>query len=120
VATPELLELLTEEVGSFQNIDNIWRPKNLFFDIQTQELLRDMVSRYQQLRSAEEELKTLDRADLFVKNLRKMDFIVKRAHFVRRSNHLAFGLAVAEFYSLFGEVLRFLRIDQARGKLQPV
>jgi len=101
-------------------VDNIWRPKNLFFDIQTQELLKDMVRRHQQLVDAEDELKTLDRADMFIKNLRKLDWIVKRAHFVRRSNHLAFGMAVAEFYSIFGEILRYLQIDEARGKLQPV
>ncbi len=120
MATPELVALLDEEAGSFQRVDNIWRPKNLFYDIQTQELLKDMVRRYQRLLDAEDEIKTLVRAELLLKNMRKLDWIVKRAHFVRRSNHLAFGMAVAEFYSVFGEILRYLRIDEARGKLEPV
>jgi hypothetical protein len=52
--------------------------------------------------------------------MRKMGLILKRAHFVRRANHLAFGQAVSEFYSAYGEILRYLKIDEARGKLEPV
>ena len=119
MGTPGLLDLLTEETGTFQRIDNVWRPKNLFYDIQTQELLKDMTRRYEALKASEVELKTLDRAEPLLKRLRQLRLIVKRANFVRRANHLAFAQAVSEFYSAYGEVLRYLRIDQARGKLTP-
>jgi CRISPR/Cas system endoribonuclease Cas6 (RAMP superfamily) len=88
-------------------------------DIQTQVLLKDMVRRYEALQASEVELKKLDRAELLLKRLRSLRLIVKRANFVRRANHLAFAQAVSEFYSSYGEVLRYLRIDQARGKLKP-
>lgn len=120
MGTPGLLSILVDETGTFQRIDNTWRPKNLFFEIQTQELLKDMVRRYSALKESEVELKTLDRAELYLKSVRNLRLIVKRAHFLRRANHLAFAQAVTEFYSIFGVVLRYLRIDQARGKLTPV
>lgn len=114
-----LFDLLSEETGTFQRIDNVWRPQDLFMDIQTQVLLKDMVRRYEALQASEVELKTLDRSELLLKRLRSLRLIVKRANFVRRANHLAFAQAVSEFYSAYGEVLRYLRIDQARGKLKP-
>lgn len=117
MATPGLVRILNEEIGTFQRIDHVWRPKNLFFEIQTQELLKDMVRRYTNLKASEEELKLLDRAEMYLKNLRLLRLTVKRAHFLRRANHLAFAQAVTEFYTAFGVVLRFLRIDQARGHL---
>lgn len=119
MGTPGLLDLLDAETGTFQRIDNTWRPQNLFYDIQTQVLLKDMVRRYEMLKVSEAELKTLDRAELLLKYLRQLRLIVKRANFVRRANHLAFAQAVSEFYSAYGEVLRYLRIDQARGRLKP-
>jgi hypothetical protein len=120
VGTPQLLDLLSQEAGSFQRLDSKWRPKDLFFELQTQELLKDMFRRYAALKAAEDELRTLDRSELFFKYLHQMEFILRRAKFVRRFNHLAFGQAVAEFYTAFGQVLRYLKINQARGRLQPV
>jgi len=120
VATPILLSILNEEVGTFQRIDNQWRPKNLFFKIQTQELLRDMVRRYTELKSAQEEIKLLDRAEMYLKHLRTLRLVLKRAMFLRLANHLAFAQAVTEFYTTFGVVLRYLRFDQGRGRLTPV
>lgn len=120
MATPGLLSILVDETGTFKSVDNTWRPKNLFFDIQTQELLRDMVRRYTALKDSEVEFKTLDRAELYLRSVRNLRLIVKRAHFIRRANHLAFAQAVTEFYTIFGMVLRYLRFDQARGKLTPV
>lgn len=120
MGAPGLLDLLNEEAGTFQRIDNVWRPKNLFFEMQTQELLKDMNRRYEALKVSEAELKKLDRSELLLKYLRQLRLIVKRANFVRRANQLAFAQAVSEFYSAYGEVLRYLRIDQARGKLKPV
>ena len=79
-----------------------------------------MTRRYEALQASEGELKGLDRSELLLKYLRQLRLIVKRANFVRRGNQLAFAQAVSEFYSAYGEVLRYLRIDQARGKLEPV
>lgn len=117
---PRLVDLLNQETNSFQRIDNHWRPQNLFFELQTQELLKDMTRRFEALKASEDELKQLERADLLLKLMRRMGFIIRRANFVRRANHLAFGQAVAEFYTAYGEVIRYLKIDQARGQLQPV
>lgn len=120
MGAPILRDLIDQEIGSFQKIDNKWRPQNLFFELQTKELMNDMVRRYNRLKEAENELQTLDRAERLLRLMRKMGLILKRAHFVRRANHLAFGQAVSEFYTAYGEILRFLKIDEARGKLEPV
>lgn len=116
---PGLISILEEEASTFVRVDNVWRPKNIFQEIQTQILLSDMVRRYKRLKAAEEELKQLPRAEVMVRNLHLMRLILKRANFVRRANHLAFAQAVSEFYSSFGEILRYLRMDQARGKITP-
>lgn len=120
MGTPLLLDLLSQEAGSFQRLDNKWRPQDLFFELQTQVLLKDMFHRYSALKAATDELRTLDRAELLFKYLRQMEFILRRAKFARRFNHLAFGQAVSDFYTAFGQVLRYLKINQARGRLQPV
>jgi hypothetical protein len=116
--TPHLVNLLSQESGSFQRIDNVWRPTNLFFAIQTQELLKDMLRRHQSLELLKGELQLLERSEMYLKNLRSMGFIIRRAKFVRLVNQLAFSKAVSDFYTAYGTVLRFLKIDQARGRLQ--
>jgi hypothetical protein len=119
VGTPILRDLVDRETGAFENVNNKWRPQNLFFELQTKELMSDMVRRHSRLKEAENELQTLDRSERLLKLVRMMGLVVKRAHFVRRSNHLAFGQMVSEFYTAYGEVLRYLKIDVARGKLEP-
>jgi hypothetical protein len=114
-----LQTLVDEEAGAFQRIDSKWRPQNLFYELQTKTLLHDMDRRYTRLKEGESELQMLDRGDRLLKLVRRMGLVIKRAHFVRRSNHLAFGQAVSEFYTAYGEVLRYLKIDEARGKLEP-
>lgn len=120
MGTPILYDLLMQEAGAFHRLDSKWRPQNLFFELQTKQLMNDMIRRYQRLKEAENELQTLVRADRLLRQVRRMGLIIKRAYFVRRANHLAFGQAVSEFYTAYGEVLRYLKIDQARGQLQPV
>ncbi len=78
-----------------------------------------MTRRSANLVQAEEELKGLDRAEACLRLLRQMRFVVRRAAFVRRANHLAFATAVSEFYEAYGEVLRLLRIEQLHGNLDP-
>jgi len=119
VGTPILRSLLDQEAGAFQQVNNKWRPQNLFFELQTKELMNDMVRRYIRLKEGEGELLTLGRADLLTRLVRKMGLLIKHAYFVRRANHLAFGQDVSEFYTAYGEVLRYLKIEQARGKLEP-
>jgi len=79
-----------------------------------------MIRRYTRLKESLEELKQLDRAEMYLKQVRSLRLLVKKAYFLRRANHLAFAQAVTEFYSIFGVVLRFLRFDEARGNLKPV
>lgn len=112
-----LEDLLGEEQNAFAQIDSKWRPQNLLFELQMKELMRDMERRVNRLKEAESELDVLDRSSQYQKLLRKMTLIVKRAHFVRLSNNLAFMQAVSDFYTAYGEVLRYLKIDQTRGQL---
>lgn len=79
-----------------------------------------MIGKLRHLQEGADELQQLERSDLFIKLYRRLEFIVKRANFLRRGNDLAFIQAVAEFYTNFGEVLRRLKIEQAKGQLQPV
>lgn len=79
-----------------------------------------MTRRFTNLKKAEGELQVLDRGPALTKLLRKMSLILRRANFIRRSNQLAFAEAVSDFYKAYGEVLRYLKIDEARGKLEPV
>jgi len=71
------------------------------------------------MNKAQEELMTLERADVYTRLMTRLELVIRRAAFVRRSNHLAFAQDVADFYSFYGEVLRRLMIDKVRGKLQP-
>lgn len=115
---PNLSQIVDRETDSFQKLDNVWRPKNLFFNIQTLELLKDMNRRYDLMKANEQELKKLERSSIYQTNLRRLELILRRAKYTRLSNQLAFGQAVSDFYTNYGQILRFLRIDQARGKLQ--
>jgi len=117
---PALLSLIDQEAGAFQRIDNKWRPQNLLFELQMKTLMDDMTRRFNLVVQAESEFQGLIRAAFFVKSIRQLNLILKRANFVRRINDLAFIQAVSDFYSVYGEMLRYLKIDQARGQLQPI
>jgi hypothetical protein len=119
VETPLLLNLLGKETEFFHRVDHQWRPKGIFYEIQTQVLMKDMIRRYTDMNKAQEELMTLERADVYTRLMTRLELVIRRAAFVRRSNHLAFAQDVADFYSFYGEVLRRLMIDKVRGKLQP-
>lgn len=117
--TPKLYKILESESGSIQRIDHAWRPKDLLFEMQTQELLADMVLRYGELEAAQGEVKGLDRGAQMLSSLKKLRLVVKRATFVRRANQLAFMQAVTEFYTVYGDLLRFLKMDAQRGRVTP-
>lgn len=114
-----LQEIVVEEGSAFERISNQWRPQDLIIEHQAKDLLKDMARRYNLLVAAQVEFQKLDRADLYLRLTRKAKLVLRRALFVNRLNHLAFLVAVAEFYTAYGQILRFLRIDQARGKLPP-
>lgn len=120
MGTPNLNSILDQEIGSFQRIDNVWRPRHIFFQLQTQELVKDMNRRLALVKASEEEFKKLQRSSFYLKSARHLEFILRRAKFTRLANQLAFGQAVSEFFTVYGNILRYLRIDQARGHLQPV
>lgn len=120
MGTPNLVKILDQETGAFQRIDNVWRPQHLFLPLQTQTLVKDMNHRYALVKASEEEFKTLERSSFYLKSVRQLEFILRRAKYVRLANQLAFGQAVASFYTVYGNILRYLKIDQARGHLQPV
>lgn len=109
--------IVDQESGTFQRIENRWRPTDLYMETQIRALLKDMSRRYERLVAARDELSMLDRKDMYLKLIRRMGFFLKNASFSRRSNHLAFAQATTGFYTDFGAVIRFLKFDQARGRL---
>jgi hypothetical protein len=82
-------------------------------------LLKDMGSRFEQLSAAQEELATLDRADRYIKYLSRMRLWLRQANFMWKADQLTFLKAVAGFYADFGSILRLLKLDQARGLIDP-
>lgn len=114
----KLHDVVEREDGFFQ-LDSKWRPHNLLFELQIKELMTDMQRRLEGLQSAREEIQKLPRGPQVLKVVRKLGFIHRRASFMRHSNHLAFVQAVSEFYTAFGQVFRYLKIEQAKGQLQP-
>ena len=80
-------------------------------------LLRDMSQRYRDLEAAEDEIRTLNRADKYITKIVRMRLLLRAAHFAWRGNHLTFLEASAGFYSEYGAVLWLLKTDQARGVL---
>jgi hypothetical protein len=114
---PKLRQILDRETGSFQRIDNFWRPAHIFADIYTKQVLQDMVRRLKSFREAEDEMKLMTRGAQLLGLVRQLGFIVKRAYFVRQMNHLSFSLAVTEYYMTLGKIFRLLKVDQARGLL---
>jgi hypothetical protein len=110
--------ILQQEVGHFQYIQNVWRPTDLLSDMQSRIMLKGVLRRYEYLSSAQDELASLDRGDVYMRLLRSMGINVRRAGYLRRSNQVAFIQVVSDFYSSFGKVLRLLKSDQLRGKFQ--
>ncbi len=112
---PELLE----QAGDFYQTTRQWRPKELVPASVSQKLLKDAQKRYNQMSQAEDEFQTLDRADTYIRILKRMRFTIRRAQFAWRADDLEFLKAIAEFFSDYGTVLQLLKIDQARGRLEP-
>lgn len=114
----ELLpKILRQEGGQFYRIDRKWQPKGLIPDPYRRNLLKDAQERFEQLDKAEREFRTLTRAPLYVKILRRMRLLIKDAQFAWRTDDLKFLESIANFFTDYGTVLRFLKDDDARGQL---
>lgn len=113
-----LLRRIVEQEGTaFQQIEHFWRPQNLLMSAQVRVLIHDIERRFERLSEAEGEFETLDRADKYIKLLRRMRLDVRAATFSWKANQLRFIQAVTQFYSDYGAVLRLLKQDQQRGIL---
>jgi len=86
---------------------------------QEKRMLADMSQRYHHLDVAEDEIRTLNRADKYIQKIIRMRLWLRQAHYAWKANHLAFLEAVAGFYTDYGAVLWLLKNDQARGILTP-
>jgi hypothetical protein len=117
VPYPVLNEVLDQEGTHFYRIDRKWQPKDLIPDPYRKNLLDDARERYEQLKKAEDELQTLDRAHLYISILKRMYFTIRKAQFAWRVSDLDFIEAIAEFFTDYGTVLQNLKIDRARGRL---
>lgn len=91
-------------------------PKSLVNLMQAKASLHDIGVRYAQLVEASDELASLDRADRYLKALKRMRIWLRQANFFWRGDQLTFLRAVAGFYSDYGAVLRLLKQDYDRGK----
>lgn len=110
--------ILEQEGDSFQKLDRHWRPQNLLFVRQSQTLLQDMQRRYRYLSEAQDELETLDRANVYVQLLTRMRIRLRQAGYVWKLDHLRFMQSVASFYSDYGAIMRLLKIEQSRGRFK--
>lgn len=111
-----LPRLLQQEGDRFYQIDKRWRPKDLIPSIISSNILKDAVAKFKGLQEAQAELQTLDRAPIYTRILNRMQLALRRAQFAWRADDLLLIQAIAEFYSDYGTVLQYLKIDQARGR----
>lgn len=109
--------ILEQEGGQFYNISQKWQPKNLIPDPYRRNLLKDAQSRFKALADAEGELRTLDRSHEYVQILRRMRLSTRVAQFAWKYDDLKFLASIASFFTDYGTVLRLLKIDSARGRL---
>ncbi len=109
--------ILEQEGSSFQRIDRRWRPTDLLYLQQVRALLKDIQNRFDALTAAEEEFRTLERADLYIRALRQMRVYARASAFTWKADQLSFIRSVSGFYESYGTVLRLLKIDEARGRL---
>jgi hypothetical protein len=63
VEFPLLNGIIRQEAGQFQQVTYRWRPTDLLMVQQEKRFLTDMVQRHRRLAAAEDEIRTLNRAD---------------------------------------------------------
>ncbi len=117
VPVPLLRHVLDAEAASLSRPDHLWHPATLVSDYQSLAQLKDMARRHALLEEAAKELQQLDRADRYIKQLKIMGLRLRHALIVRRTDQSEFLQAVGRFYESYGDVLRWLYLDNMRGKL---
>lgn len=110
--------ILDQEGSNFYRIDKRWKPKNLIPAIISRDILKDAQDKYNRLSEAEDELQTLERAPLYIGILKNMRLTIRKAQFSWRADDLEFIRAISEFFSDYGTMFRYLKIDQARGRFE--
>jgi len=113
VVLPTVLE---QEGPDFYQVSRRWKPKNLIPDPYRRNILKDAQDRLGLLEEGEDEFGQLDRASLYLNALKRMRFAVRQAQFAWRADDLKFLQHITEFFSDYGTVLQFLKIDKARGR----
>jgi hypothetical protein len=114
----KLLPRILEQEGSqFYSVSQKWQPKSLIPDPYRRNLLKDAQGRFKGLSDAEPEFRTMDRAHLYVQILRRMRLTVRAAQFAWKFDDLKFLASIATFFTDYGTVLRLLKFDSARGRL---
>lgn len=83
-------------------------------------LLETAESRLNALVQAESEFKGMEKADKYIGAIRRMQLAIKKAQFALRTDDLKFLQAVSAVFTDYGEVMRMLKVDQARGLLGTV
>jgi hypothetical protein len=114
----KLLHRLLEHEGSqFYSVSQKWQPKSLIPDPYRRNLLKDAQGRFKGVSEAEAEFRTLDRAHQYVQLIRRMRLTVRAAQFAWRFDDLKFLESISSFFTDYGTVLRLLKFDSARGRL---
>lgn len=82
---------------------------------QAKAFLDDMGKSYVALADAYDEMASLDRAERYLKLVRRLRVWLRQANFFWKGDQLTFIRAVSGYYSDYGAVLRLLKQDYNRG-----
>jgi hypothetical protein len=113
-----LPKLISQEGDAFYRITYRWKPKGLIPEPYRRTLLVDTQKKFELLTEAEPEISTLNYSDRYFKILRTMRLQLRKAHFAWRSDDLEFLNQLGGFYSGYGIILRYLKLEQQRGRFE--
>lgn len=113
-----LPQLISQEGDAFYRITHRWKPKGLIPDPYRRNLLKDAQAKFELLTEAEPEIGTLTYSDRYFKILRNMRLQLRKAHFAWRSDDLELLNQLGNFYSGYGIILRYLKLEQQRGRFE--
>lgn len=113
-----LPQLISQEGDAFYRITYRWKPKGLIPDPYRRNLLKDAQGKFELLTEAEPEIGTLAYSDRYFKILRSMRLQLRKAHFAWRSDDLELLNQLGGFYSGYGIILRYLKLEQQRGRFE--
>ena len=111
-----LPQLIQQEGNAFYNVTFRWKPKGLIPDPYRRNLLKDAIAKFARLTEAESEIQTLLNADRYFKILRNMRLQLRKAQFAWRADDLELIKQISDFYSGYGIILRYLKLEQGRGR----